>query len=162
MQRTDDIFPNTKNVSTSRHLTDSTGRNSRCGWWTNIANCWKSPEFRRGHLLSACLLYFFFFFFGKKNFIIQYNAHQSSFRFLTKIIYPLTVARRSAADLFQTSLMAGRQILLRGWTSPREPSFREWLIQQGKVASAEQVSFRMRNRTDQYISRWGHFSDVHL
>lgn len=71
-------------------------------------------------------------------------------------IYPFTVAHSNDADLFQISLMVGRQILLRGLTSPREPSFQEWFIQQGKVASFEDVSFRMRNRTDQYITRSGY------
>lgn len=144
MQRTEDTFQNTKNFKALEWF-----------YWTPFkmwADTWckllEVSEFGRGHLLRGCLLIRMCFW--------QKIHTWMRLRVLVSIFYtyPLAVAHCSA-DLFQINLMVGRQILLKGWTSPREPSFQERFIQQGEVAWVS--SFRMRNRIDQCISRRGTF-----
>lgn len=61
---------------------------------------------------------------------------------LYELYDPLTVTDCRASDLTQASTTVGMQIVFGGWT-PVE-SFHEWMIQVGKEASFEKISFRMR------------------
>lgn len=100
MQRTEDIF--FKSLSTSRHLTDSTGHSSRCGR-TNNANRWRCQSSDE----AICYENIFSLSFWQT--VHNYfSANQSSFRFLTEIIYPLAVAHWIAADFIPDRLNGGQ------------------------------------------------------
>lgn len=58
------------------------------------------------------------------------------------------------AELIQTSIMGGRQILLRGWQMTEAPSGQEWFINHlelGKAASYQQLLDRKTDEWEDYI-----------
>lgn len=66
---------------------------------------------------------------------------------------PQTLSNCGASDMFQSSVMAGWQILLRDGKTPGESTIQGGLIQLGKVASFEKMSFRMNYKTDYYLCK---------
>lgn len=64
-------------------------------------------------------------------------------------------ANCGAADFIQTSIMVGKQIIMRNWKNAGEPSFQEWSIELAKVASYEKIYFNINARADKYVEKWG-------
>lgn len=65
------------------------------------------------------------------------------------------------ADWIQTGIMIGRQIIMRGWKAPTGPTLQEWLIELGRVAAYEKVSFNLLEKGGKYISKWGKYLESH-
>lgn len=57
----------------------------------------------------------------------------------------------------QTSIMIGRQILLRGWKNEGVPSIQEWAPEMARVAAFEKMSYKRFGRLDVYIKKWGKY-----
>ena len=70
---------------------------------------------------------------------------------------PQITSNCGAADFIQTSIMVGKQIIMRNWKNPGEPSFQEWSTELAKVASYEKISFNINDRTEQYVAKWGKY-----
>lgn len=58
------------------------------------------------------------------------------------------------AQFIQTALMIGRQILLREWKNSKSPPIKDWFCEIGRVASYEQLFFRINDRWDEYKTKW--------
>jgi len=61
------------------------------------------------------------------------------------------------ADFIQTSIMIGKQIIMRNWKNPGEPSFQEWSTELAKVASYEKMYFNINDRAEKYMTKWGKY-----
>lgn len=70
---------------------------------------------------------------------------------------PRQVAGCTCADLILTSIMIGKQVLMRGWKNAGGPSFQDWLIEMSKVAACEQMIYRRTDRLEKYICKWGRY-----
>lgn len=57
----------------------------------------------------------------------------------------------------QTSLMIGRQILLRNWKTEGVPPFREWSAEMARVAAFEKMSYKRSGRMSVYAEKWGKY-----
>ena len=67
----------------------------------------------------------------------------------------LAKCNRPDAEWIQTSIMVGKQIIMRGWKTLGGPSMREWLTELGKVAAYERLSYGMQNRSEAFQLKWG-------
>lgn len=67
---------------------------------------------------------------------------------------PAIVQSCQNAQFIQTSIMIGRQVLLREWKNPRTPPYKEWFCELGQVASYEQLFYRMNDRWNEYEAKW--------
>jgi len=54
----------------------------------------------------------------------------------------------------QTSLMIGRQIILRSWKSEEAPSFQEWITELGRVSAFEKMSYNQFDNANLYYKKW--------
>ena len=70
---------------------------------------------------------------------------------------PQITSNCGAADFIQTSIMVAKQIIMRNWKNPGEPSFQEWSTELAKVASYEKISFNINDRTERYVAKWGKY-----
>lgn len=57
----------------------------------------------------------------------------------------------------QTSIMIGRQILIRGWKTEGVPSLQEWAVEMARVAAFEKMSYKQLGRLDLYEAKWGKY-----
>ena len=69
----------------------------------------------------------------------------------------LSAFSKPITNWIQTSIMTGRQIILRNWKKPGEPPFSCWVTELGTIAAYERMSYRMQDRMDKYLLKWGHF-----
>ena len=64
---------------------------------------------------------------------------------------------RMDAEWIQTSIMVGKQIIMRGWKTLGGPPVQEWLTELGKVAAYERLSYGMQNRPEAFQMKWGKY-----
>lgn len=57
----------------------------------------------------------------------------------------------------QTSLLIGRQIILRSWKSEDAPSFQEWVAELSRVAAYEKMSYKQRDNLKLYFKKWSKY-----
>lgn len=72
---------------------------------------------------------------------------------------PKITSHSMSSELIQTSVMIGKQILMRHWKDPMEPSFSEWFTEIAKVAAYEQMSFSILDRTMTFTKKWKAYLD---
>lgn len=70
---------------------------------------------------------------------------------------PGMTSQDRAKDFIHNSIMVGKQIIMRNWRKSEGPSFKEWLTELAKVASYEQISFSIKDRTEKYMAKWGDY-----
>lgn len=88
------------------------------------------------------------------------NITQINFDFCPRLYVlsdPQLTSYYRAGDFIQTSIMVGKQIIMRNWRNSGEPPFQEWYTELAKVASYEKISFRCNNRTEKYFVKWGDY-----
>ena len=125
--------------------------------------CWrcKTAEGSLIHMLWSCPR-IQLFWEGVHNHILELMGEQID---LCPSLYilgdssPLSHLSKSDSLWIQTAIMLGRQIIMRVWKSPVGPSVQDWLLELGKVAAYEKLSFRLLNRLDSYYDKWGKFLD---
>lgn len=69
----------------------------------------------------------------------------------------LTGGDKHIRSWVQTSIMIGRQILLRGWKTEGVPSVQEWIAEMARVAAFEKMSYKRFDRLDIYTGKWGKY-----
>lgn len=67
---------------------------------------------------------------------------------------PAIVENCQNTQFIQTAIMIGRQVLLREWKNPRTPPYNDWFCELGRVASYEQLFYRMNDRWNDYEEKW--------
>lgn len=67
----------------------------------------------------------------------------------------LTEGNTNVKSWILTSIMIGKQILLRGWKAEGVPSFQEWTAELARVAAFEKMSYRKMGKMDLYGKKWG-------
>lgn len=60
-------------------------------------------------------------------------------------------------SFFQTSIIIGRQILIRGWKKEGVLSLQEWAVEMARVAAFEKMSYKQLGRLDLYEAKWGKY-----
>lgn len=123
------------------------------------ADCWKccSSEGNLLHLLWECPMI--------KNYWLKIhdcieNITWTSLEFCPRLYVlndPQMTSNCGAADFIQTSIMVGKQIIMRNWKNPGEPSFQEWSMELAKVASYEKISFNINDSAEKYVAKWGKY-----
>lgn len=69
----------------------------------------------------------------------------------------LTEGDKYIKNWIQTSIMIGRQILLRGWKKEGVPSVQEWAAELARVAAFEKISYVRFDRLEVYNRKWGRY-----
>ncbi|KAJ0061406.1 hypothetical protein NL108_018634 [Boleophthalmus pectinirostris] len=118
-------------------------------------NCWKcQAKGTLKHLLWECPL--IQNYWRKIHGCIK-NITQNTFEFTPQLYIlsdPKMTTRCPSSEFIQTSIMIGKQIIMRHWKDPEEPVFHEWFTELAKVASYEQMSFNMSDRIIAYKNKW--------
>ena len=65
------------------------------------------------------------------------------------------------ANWVQTSIMIGKQIIMRKWKDAVGPLFQEWVPELSKVAAFEKISYSLLNEVEKYNEKWGKFLQFH-
>lgn len=65
------------------------------------------------------------------------------------------------ANWVQTSIMIGKQMIMRKWKDAVGPLFQEWVSELGKVAAFEKISYSLMNEVEKYNDKWGKFLQFH-
>lgn len=123
------------------------------------SDCWKccTSEGTLTHLLWDCPLI--------KNYWLKVHdciktITGSNYDFSPRLYIlndPGMTSQDRAKDFIHTSIMVGKQIIMRNWRKLEGPSFKEWLTELAKVASYEQISFSIKDRTEKYMAKWGDY-----
>ncbi len=124
-------------------------------------NCWrcKSEEGTLVHVLWSCdkVQQFWTNIYDKLCEITEMHMPFSPRLFVLGDHSVLAGQDKHITMYVQTSLMIGRQILIRGWKTEGVPSFQEWVVEMARVTAFEKMSYKQLGRLDLYEAKWGNY-----
>lgn len=70
---------------------------------------------------------------------------------------PIDHIGKPLAHWIQTSIMIGKQMIMRKWKAAEGPLFQDWVSELGRVAAFERISYSVINKVEKYNDKWGKF-----
>ena len=125
------------------------------------SKCWrcKSEEGHLVHVLWSCdrVQQFWANIYDNLCEILETQIPFSPRLFILGDHSVLTGHNKQIKSWIQTSIMIGRQILVRVWRKEGVPPVYEWAAEMARVAAFEKMSYEQMGRPDLYEGKWGNY-----